>query len=66
MPTTSQYADILTKGLPSTVFAEFRSSLNVHDAADQTAGRVLEDYVGIFLFLYFLKMFFYINIFLVS
>ena len=38
VPTTSQYADILTKGLPSTVFAEFRSSLNVHGAADQTAG----------------------------
>ena len=36
--TTSQYADIFTKGLPSTVFAEFRSSLNVHGAADQTAG----------------------------
>ena len=29
MPTSSQYADIFTKGLPSSVFTEFRSSLNV-------------------------------------
>ena len=29
VPTTSQYADIFTKGLPSSVFTEFRSSLNV-------------------------------------
>jgi hypothetical protein len=29
VPTESQYADIFTKGLPSTVFTEFRSSLNV-------------------------------------
>jgi hypothetical protein len=29
MPTTSQYADIFTKGLPTSVFTEFRSSLNV-------------------------------------
>jgi hypothetical protein len=28
-PTTSQYADIFTKGLSSTIFTEFRSSLNV-------------------------------------
>ena len=28
-PTTSQFADILTKGLPSSTFSEFRSSLNV-------------------------------------
>jgi hypothetical protein len=27
--TTSQYADIFTKGLPTSVFTEFRSSLNV-------------------------------------
>ena len=27
--TTSQFADILTKGLPSSVFADFRSSLNI-------------------------------------
>lgn len=29
VPTTSQYVDILTKGLPSSVFSEFCSSLNV-------------------------------------
>ncbi|KAF8700144.1 hypothetical protein HU200_034511 [Digitaria exilis] len=28
VPTTSQYADIFTKGLPSSIFVEFRSSLN--------------------------------------
>jgi len=29
VPTTSQLADIFTKGLPSSTFAEFRSSLNI-------------------------------------
>ena len=29
VPTTSQFADIFTKGLPSSTFPEFRSSLNV-------------------------------------
>jgi hypothetical protein len=29
VPTSSQYADIFTKGLPSSVFTEFRSSLNI-------------------------------------
>jgi hypothetical protein len=29
VPTTSQFADIFTKGLPSSVFNEFRSNLNV-------------------------------------
>ena len=29
VPTSSQYADVFIKGLPSSVFAEFRSSLNV-------------------------------------
>jgi hypothetical protein len=29
VPTTSQFADIFTKGLPSSTFFEFRSSLNV-------------------------------------
>jgi hypothetical protein len=29
VPTSSQYADIFTKGLPFSVFTEFRSSLNV-------------------------------------
>ena len=38
VPTSSHYADIFTKGLPSSVFMEFRSSLNVKVADDQTAG----------------------------
>lgn len=29
VPTTSEYADIFTKGLPTSVFTEFSSSLNV-------------------------------------
>jgi len=29
IPTTSQFADIFTKGLPTSVFTEFRSSLNI-------------------------------------
>jgi hypothetical protein len=29
VPMTSQFADIFTKGLPSSVFNEFRSSLNI-------------------------------------
>jgi hypothetical protein len=29
VPTTSQFVDIFTKGLPSSTFSEFRSSLNV-------------------------------------
>jgi hypothetical protein len=32
-----QYADAFTKGLPTSVFQEFRSSLNVHRAPDKTA-----------------------------
>ena len=38
VPTSSQYADIFTEGLPSSVFTEFRSSLNVQAPDDQTAG----------------------------
>jgi hypothetical protein len=38
VPTTSQFADIFTKGLPSSVFAEFRSSLNVWSPDASTAG----------------------------
>jgi hypothetical protein len=38
VPTSSQYADIFTKGLPSTVFKEFRSNLNVDGNNNQTAG----------------------------
>jgi hypothetical protein len=29
VPTTSQFADIFTKGLPSSTFSEFRSRINV-------------------------------------
>ena len=29
VPTNSLFADIFTKGLPSSIFSEFRSSLNV-------------------------------------
>jgi hypothetical protein len=29
VPTTLQFADIFTKGLSSSVFADFRSSLNI-------------------------------------
>jgi hypothetical protein len=29
VPTTSQFVDIFTKGLSSSTFAEFRSSLNI-------------------------------------
>jgi hypothetical protein len=29
VPSTSQYADVLTKGLPTSIFTEFCSSLNV-------------------------------------
>jgi hypothetical protein len=42
VPTTSQYADIFTKGLLTSVFVEFRSSLNVRDALSSDCGGVLE------------------------
>jgi hypothetical protein len=38
VPTSSQFADIFTKGLPSTVFVEFRSSMNVRPTDVPTAG----------------------------
>jgi hypothetical protein len=38
VPTTSQFANIFTKGLPTSVFTEFRSSLNILPTDDQTAG----------------------------
>ncbi|WVZ85083.1 LOW QUALITY PROTEIN: hypothetical protein U9M48_032040 [Paspalum notatum var. saurae] len=40
VPTTSQFADIFTKGLPSSTFAEFRSSLTSAVASVATAGGV--------------------------
>jgi hypothetical protein len=41
VPTSSQYADIFTKGLPTSVFMEFRSSLNVQGFDAPTDGGVL-------------------------
>ncbi|WVZ59772.1 hypothetical protein U9M48_009871 [Paspalum notatum var. saurae] len=38
VPTTSQFADVFTKGLPSAAFTEFRSSLNVCSTYVSTAG----------------------------
>jgi hypothetical protein len=38
VPTTSQFADVFTKGLPSSVFMDFRSSLNVCSTDILTAG----------------------------
>lgn len=38
VPTTSQYADIFTKGLPSSLFKEFRTSLTVRQPDDYTEG----------------------------
>ncbi|GKC68087.1 ribonuclease H-like domain-containing protein [Tanacetum coccineum] len=38
VPFRFQYVDIFTKGLPSTLFLEFRSSLNVRRPPAQTAG----------------------------
>ncbi|CAN6193737.1 unnamed protein product [Urochloa humidicola] len=38
VPTSAQYADIFTKGLPSSLFQAFRSSLNVRGIDDKTAG----------------------------
>jgi hypothetical protein len=40
VPTTSQFADIFTKGLPTSVFTEFRTSLNICAPEVQTAGGV--------------------------
>jgi hypothetical protein len=34
VPTTSQYADVLTKGLPTSLFQEFRSGLTISSAPD--------------------------------
>lgn len=38
VPTTSQYADVFTKGLPSSVFTDFRSNLNVRSTDALTVG----------------------------
>ena len=38
VPTTHQYADIMTKGLPSALFNQFKSSLCVSNTDDVTEG----------------------------
>ncbi|GKF73404.1 ribonuclease H-like domain-containing protein [Tanacetum coccineum] len=38
VPSRYQYADIFTKGLPSALFEEFRTSLSVRSSLAQTAG----------------------------
>ncbi|GKD11876.1 ribonuclease H-like domain-containing protein [Tanacetum coccineum] len=38
VPSRYQYADIFTKGLPTVLFDEFRSSLSVRSSPAQTAG----------------------------
>ena len=47
VPTSAQYTDIFTKGLPTSLFQEFRSSLNVQGFDDQTAGGVLARQLGL-------------------
>jgi hypothetical protein len=34
VPTTSQYADVFTKGLPTSLFQEFRTGLTISNAPD--------------------------------
>jgi hypothetical protein len=41
-PTTSQYVDVFTEGLPTSVFMKFRSSLYVRGAPRSDCGGVLE------------------------
>ncbi|GKE09139.1 ribonuclease H-like domain-containing protein [Tanacetum coccineum] len=38
VPSRYQYADIFTKGLPTSLFDEFRTSLSVRSSPVQTAG----------------------------
>lgn len=38
VPSSHQFADIFTKGLPTALFGDFVSSLNVCSATDSTAG----------------------------
>jgi hypothetical protein len=45
IPTSSQFADIFTKGLPSGPFRDFRSNLTIRKAAVQTVGDVRLDLV---------------------
>jgi hypothetical protein len=39
VPSFRQFADILTKGLPSSLFLDFQSSLNVRTPPVATAGK---------------------------
>jgi hypothetical protein len=45
VPSTSQYADIFTKGLPRALFLDFRSSLHVDALPGSDCGGVLESTV---------------------
>jgi hypothetical protein len=38
VPSSRQFADIFTKGLPSPLFLDFRSSLSVRESSVATAG----------------------------
>lgn len=40
VPSTSQFADIFMKGLPTPIFPDFRSSLNVLNDPVATAGAI--------------------------
>jgi hypothetical protein len=42
VPSSSQYPDIFTKGLPSALFHEFRTSLHLVDSLGLDCGGVLE------------------------
>jgi hypothetical protein len=44
VPTSQQFADIMTKGLPTSSFKEFRSSLCVGSGDASTAGGILYIY----------------------
>ncbi|GKA59246.1 ribonuclease H-like domain-containing protein [Tanacetum coccineum] len=47
VPSRFQYADIFTKGLPSSLFEDFRSSLSVHPPPAQTAGGISHIFLDI-------------------
>ena len=44
VPTAQQYADVMTKGLPTAIFKEFRTSLCVAGNDAHTAGGVSDLY----------------------
>ncbi|GJT48006.1 ribonuclease H-like domain-containing protein [Tanacetum coccineum] len=53
VPSRYQYADIFTKGLPSALFEDFRSSLSVLPPTAPTAGRISR---YIYLSIYFIRI----------